>query len=91
MRDTVLCESVTSRVVLKAVAVFCFCAVAAVAAAVRFNGPLGAADAQVQQQWLPGTIHLSIWGASGFEIANALAVRVTQELCSVQSSEWLFR
>ncbi|CDJ37932.1 cysteine desulfurase, putative [Eimeria tenella] len=43
------------------------------AAAVRFNGPLGAADAQVQQQWLPGTIHISIWGASGFEIANALS------------------
>lgn len=67
------------------------CVVAAVAAAVRFNGPLGAADAQVQQQWLPGTIHISIWGASGFEIANALSVRAAQEPCSVQGSEWLFR
>ncbi|CDJ59827.1 cysteine desulfurase, putative [Eimeria maxima] len=41
--------------------------------ALRLNGPLGAADPSVQQQWLPGTIHLSVRGAYGFDIAKGLA------------------
>ncbi|KAL8444886.1 hypothetical protein Emed_005980 [Eimeria media] len=41
---------------------------------VRLNGPRGSGDPDVEAQWLPGTVHLSVRGANGFEIACGLAV-----------------
>ncbi|KAL8270273.1 hypothetical protein Esti_005832 [Eimeria stiedai] len=45
--------------------------------AVRLNGPLGSTDHSVEAQWLPGTVHLSVRGANGFEIACGLAVSLS--------------
>ncbi|OEH75297.1 putative cysteine desulfurase [Cyclospora cayetanensis] len=40
---------------------------------ISINGPLGSEDFTVQQQWLPGTIHLSIKNADGVEVSQGLA------------------
>ncbi|KAL8456101.1 hypothetical protein Emag_000094 [Eimeria magna] len=44
---------------------------------VRLNGPLGSDDPDVDAQWLPGTVHLSVRGANGYEMACGLAVSLS--------------